>query len=177
MAEDYESSGRKNEIMEALCNTIRDNNSSSLRRSLIREASRMGHASELKAGGQTCGRCSPRSSSSSRDFWQLTTCFVVCDPPNAPDMALNDSFYSQDDPEILEQSLTIPHTIPKSRFQRCSQQRQKCWTCRINSEWDDDDDDNNNNNNQLQRWAYCSSSTQSGNFRKHPLVLTKTQPR
>jgi len=40
---------------------------------------------------------------------------VVCDPPNAPDMALNDSFCSNHDPEILEHSLTIPHIIPKSQ--------------------------------------------------------------
>jgi hypothetical protein len=81
---------------------------------------------------------------------------VVCDPLNAPDMAFNDSFCSHDDPEILEQSLTIPHIIPKSQFQRCFQQRQKCWTGHINSEWNDDDDDKKkkkkkkDNNNQLQ---------------------------
>jgi len=79
--EDCENLGRKDEIMEALRNTIKDNKRSSLRRSLICEASRMGHASELKARTQTrgrsprclCLRCSPRSRSSSRDFWQLVT--------------------------------------------------------------------------------------------------------
>jgi hypothetical protein len=57
-------------------------------------------------------------------------------------MALNDSACSHDDPEILEQSLNIPHNIPKSQFQRSFQQRQKCWTCRVNKEWDDDDKNN-----------------------------------
>jgi hypothetical protein len=73
---------RKGEIMETLSTTIKENKSSSIRRSLICEASRMGHASELKARAQTRGR-SPRrlylrsspssssSSSSSRDFWPL----------------------------------------------------------------------------------------------------------
>ena len=61
----------------------------------------------------------------------------------SPDMALNDSSCSHDDPEILPQSLTISHTIPNSQFQRCFKQRHKCWTRRINSEWDNDDNRNN----------------------------------
>lgn len=79
MLEDCDNSGHKDEIMEAP--TIKDNKSSSLRRSLVFEASRMGHASELKARAQIRGRsprrlffrCSPRSRSSSRDFRQLIT--------------------------------------------------------------------------------------------------------
>jgi hypothetical protein len=59
MLEECENSGRKDEIMEALCNTIKDNKRSSLRRSLICEASSMGHASELKARTQTCGGSPP----------------------------------------------------------------------------------------------------------------------
>lgn len=72
------------------------------------------------------------------------TVTVVCDPPYSPDMALNDSSCSHDDPEILEQSLTISQAIRNSQFQRCFKQRQKCWTRRINSEWDDDNDNRNN---------------------------------
>ena len=75
MVEDCENSSRKDEIMQPFCNAITDNKSSSLRRLLICEASRMGHASELKARTQTCGRCSSSSGSSSsrssRHFWQL----------------------------------------------------------------------------------------------------------
>ena len=48
MLEDCENSGREDEIMEALCNIITDNERSSLRRSQRCEASRVGHASALK---------------------------------------------------------------------------------------------------------------------------------
>jgi hypothetical protein len=95
---------------------------------------------------------------------------VVCDSPKAPDMALNDSFCSHDDPKILEQSLTIPHIIPKSQFQRCFQQRQKCWTCRINLEWDDDDDkghDDKNNN---------TTKTTTTNYKDRCIVRYQLNP-
>jgi hypothetical protein len=39
----------------------------------------------------------------------------------------------QDVPETLKKSLAVQHVIPKSQYQRCFQQWQKWWTCRINS--------------------------------------------
>jgi hypothetical protein len=49
----------------------------------------------------------------------------------------------QDVTEIQEQSLTVPHAIPKSQFQRCFQQCWKRWTPYINSEGDYCEGDSN----------------------------------
>ena len=132
----------------------------------------MGQASELKARTQTrgrsprrlCLRCSPRSRSSGRDFWQLITWLWSATLLTRPIWPLM----------ILEQSLTIPHIIPKSQFQRCFQKRQKCWTQSHKlgiGRRQRRRQEQHNNELQSQVYVYSSLSTQSGNFRKTPKPL------
>ena len=150
----------------------------------------MGHASELKARTQTCGgsqrhlclRCSPRSrsSSSTRDFWQLITWLwsatLLTRPiwplmiPSVPTMTLK--FWN----------IRLPsHTsFQKVKFQRCFQERQKCWTCRINSEWDDDDEDKNDATTTTTNYKarrIVSYRLNPETFGNTPQVLKNTQHR
>jgi hypothetical protein len=74
------------------------------------------------------------------DIWPQKNVAVVPHPPYSPDLTPCDFFFFprmnskikgrrfQVVTEILEQSLTVLHEIPKSQFQRVFQQRQKRWT-------------------------------------------------
>jgi hypothetical protein len=89
------------------------------------------------------------------DFWLLKTWLWSPHPPYPPDLAPCNFFLfprmklklkgccSQDATEIKEQLLTVLNAIPKSWFQWCFQQWQKCWNHCINLEGDYCEGDSN----------------------------------